>query len=186
MRVKYFLFFFLAKIRNIIRGITKFMSLMIMLRLLRFSSKTNPKFLTNLTKQQRNLSMQDMKEILQNQKNVLGAPLKICSTDPMTGYTRDGKCTCITSDPGQHTVAAVMTEEFLNYTKSVGNDLSTPIPQFRFPGLKPGDRWCLCLSRWIQAVQAEKGPKVILEATNESVLEHVDLEILKEYQFKDE
>ena len=79
-----------------------------------------------------------------------------------------------------------MTEEFLNYTKSVGNDLSTPIPQFRFPGLKPGDRWCLCLSRWIQAVQAGKGPKVILEATNESVLEHVDLEILKEYEFKAE
>lgn len=129
-----------------------------------------------------NQKLNKMLEDLRNQKNVLGNPLEICSTDPMTGYIRDGKCTCITQDPGQHTIAAVLTSEFLEFSKSIGNDLSTPRPEFGFDGLKEGDHWCLCLMRWIEAVEHEKAPRVKLEATNESVLRHVKLEILKKYQ----
>ena len=119
------------------------------------------------------------------QKNVFGQPLEIASTDPMTGYLRDGKCTYINSDYGTHVVAAVMDEDFLSYTKSKGNDLSTPRP-WGFPGLKPGDRWCLCQFRWNQAVKAGHGPKVVLEATNETALRYLSLDLLKEYEYKGE
>ena len=113
--------------------------------------------------------------------NVLGTKLEDCSTDPMTGYFRDGCCRTDASDRGTHTVCAVMTEEFLEFTRSRGNDLSTPIPQFRFPGLKPGDRWCLCASRWFEAWHAGKAPHVILEATHKKTLDLVPLEILQTY-----
>ncbi|MCS7062741.1 MAG: DUF2237 domain-containing protein [Methylacidiphilales bacterium] len=115
------------------------------------------------------------------QKNVLGTPLVTCSTDPLTGYLRDGYCCQAPFDHGMHTVCAVMTEEFLKFTASRGNDLTTPRPEFRFPGLKPGDRWCICLMRWIEALEAKVAPPIILEATHLSVTEFVDLEILKQY-----
>jgi len=105
-----------------------------------------------------------------SQKSVFGEPLKICSTDPMTGYTRDGRCAHIVHDRGTHTVCAEMTKEFLDYTASMGNNLSDPIPQYGFPGLNPGDRWCLCASRWAEAFRAGIAPKVVLEATNKSTL----------------
>ena len=117
-----------------------------------------------------------------HQNNVLGEPLKIASTNPMTGFTRDGKCTAYTFDSGSHTVAAVVTEDFLEYTKAQGNDLSTPT-SWGFPGLVEGNRWCLCVSRWMQAQRAGHAPPVLLEATNESVLAHVDLDFLKKYKW---
>merc|ERR1712178_280721 len=117
-----------------------------------------------------------------HQNNVLGEPLQIASTDPMTGFTRDGKCTAYTFDSGSHTVAAVMTNDFLEYTKSMGNDLSTP-RSWGFPGLIEGNRWCLCVSRWMQAMKAGHPPPVLLEATNESVLAHVDLDVWKQYKW---
>merc|ERR1712178_310120 len=117
-----------------------------------------------------------------HQNNVLGEPLQIASTDPMTGFTRDGKCTAYTFDSGSHTVAAVMTNDFLEYTKSMGNDLSTP-RSWGFPGLVEGNRWCLCVSRWMQAQRAGHAPPVLLEATNESVLAHVDLDFLQQYKW---
>ena len=107
-----------------------------------------------------------------HQNNVLGSSLKVCSEEPMTGYTRDGRCAHIGSDYGTHTVCAEMTAEFLEYTKQMGNNLSDPAPMYDFPGLNPGDRWCLCSSRWMQAHQAGKAPNVILEATNESTVKH--------------
>ena len=119
---------------------------------------------------------------MSNQKNVLGTALQACSFHPKTGYLRDGFCTCVDSDQGQHTVCSVMTEDFLLFSKMAGNDLSTPRPDYNFPGLKPGDQWCLCLSRWIQAFQNKNAPKVILEATHESVLEKISIETLKEFE----
>ena len=115
--------------------------------------------------------------------NVFGQPLITCSTEPMTGFYRDGCCKTGPEDMGTHTVCAVMTEEFLVYTKSRGNDLSTPMPAYQFPGLKPGDRWCLCTSRWHEAYLAGHAPRLILEATHEKTLKYVGLEILKEYAF---
>merc|ERR1712046_368909 len=117
-----------------------------------------------------------------HQNNVLGKPLEIASTDPMTGFTRDGKCTAYTFDSGSHTVAAVVTQEFLDYTKAQGNDLSTP-RSWGFPGLIEGNRWCLCVSRWLEAVRGGAAPPVLLETTNESVLAHVDLEFLMKYKW---
>merc|ERR1712178_263142 len=117
-----------------------------------------------------------------HQNNVLGTPLQIASTDPMTGFTRDGKCTAYTFDSGSHTVAAVVTQEFLDYTKAQGNDLSTP-RSWGFPGLVEGNRWCLCVSRWLEAVRGGAAPPVLLDATNESVLAHVDLDFLKKYKW---
>ncbi|MEM6643329.1 MAG: DUF2237 domain-containing protein [Bacteroidota bacterium] len=117
-------------------------------------------------------------------RNVLGAPLIPCSTSPMTGFFRDGCCKTDERDQGTHTVCAVMTEEFLNYTKSKGNDLSTPLPHYGFPGLKANDRWCLCASRWKQAQEAGHAPPVILEATHEKILKFVSLEILKAHELK--
>lgn len=112
-------------------------------------------------------------------KNVLGENLEACSMKPKTGFFRDGCCHVSADDRGMHTLCAVMTAGFLEFTRSVGNDLSTPRPEFDFPGLKPGDRWCLCLSRWLEALEVGNAPPVILEATHASVVEFVDLELLR-------
>lgn len=117
-------------------------------------------------------------------KNVLGGPLQLCCSDPMTGYFRDGYCRTDVSDFGVHTVCAIMTEEFLSYTSSCGNDLSTPNPNFRFPGLKPGDKWCLCASRWKEAMDAGVAPLVVLEATHERTLDIVSLKDLSEHAYQ--
>ncbi len=119
--------------------------------------------------------MSDKKTIL----NVLGEPLLKCSCEPMTGYLRDGFCNTTPDDIGTHVVCAIVTEEFLKYSKSMGNDLMTPIPQWNFPGLKPGDKWCLCVSRWKQAEKANVAPPVDLNATHELALDHLSLELLK-------
>jgi uncharacterized protein len=113
--------------------------------------------------------------------NVLKTPLKQCCTSPLTGFERDGFCHTGPYDRGRHVVCAVMSEAFLNYTKSRGNDLSTPAPQYRFPGLKPGDRWCLCALRWAEAEQAGAAPKVDLEATHQQALQVITLEVLKRH-----
>ncbi|MEM1432980.1 MAG: DUF2237 domain-containing protein [Pseudomonadota bacterium] len=111
--------------------------------------------------------------------NVLGEPLKDCSHDPLTGAYRDGCCNTSAADPGCHTVCAIVTAEFLAFSSSRGNDLSTPVPQYEFPGLKPGDQWCLCAGRWLEAYEAGVAPAVILEATHEKTLETVPLEALR-------
>ncbi len=112
-------------------------------------------------------------------RNVLGDPLAPCCFAPMTGYFRDGFCHTIDEDHGSHTVCAIMTDEFLVFSKSQGNDLSTPRPEFGFPGLKAGDKWCLCVSRWEEAFVVGKAPKVALEATHERALDVVSLEELR-------
>jgi uncharacterized protein len=113
--------------------------------------------------------------------NVLGTELVPCSTDPMTGFYRDGCCTTGGGDMGVHVVCAQMTAEFLAYTKAQGNDLSTAVPAFQFPGLKPGDRWCLCAARWQEALEAGVAPPVVLKATHAAAVEHVSLADLKAY-----
>ncbi|MEG4500514.1 DUF2237 domain-containing protein [Microcoleus sp. F10-C6] len=113
--------------------------------------------------------------------NVLGGKLETCCTSPMTGYYRDGKCNTGGGDFGVHTVCAQLTEEFLQFTKSNGNDLSTPVPEFNFPGLKPGDCWCLCASRWKEAMDAGCAPPVVLAATHALTLEYVSLDELKQH-----
>lgn len=115
------------------------------------------------------------------QTNVLGQPLQLCCADPMTGFFRNGYCQTGPDDRGLHTVCALMTKDFLDYTVSVGNDLVTPMPAWHFPGLKPGDRWCLCVERWRQAHAAGHAPPVVLEATHISALEFVDVELLQQY-----
>ena len=111
--------------------------------------------------------------------NVLGGPLAVCGTDPVTGFFRDGHCNTCTADRGSHTVCAVMTAEFLAFSKYVGNDLSTPRPEFGFQGLRPGDRWCLCASRFLQACDEGCAPRVHLEATHLRALDIVPLEMLE-------
>lgn len=113
--------------------------------------------------------------------NVLGEPLIACSVDPLTGYFRNGACDTCDQDKGSHTVCAVMTAEFLAYSKYVGNDLSTPKPEWGFPGLKPGDQWCLCAARFLQAHDEGCAPKVSLRATHARALDVVSIEILKGY-----
>lgn len=113
--------------------------------------------------------------------NVFGGELHPCSHDPVTGFYRNGCCDTCDQDVGSHTVCAVMTEEFLEFSKSCGNDLSTPIPDFGFPGLKPGDRWCLCAPRWQEALEAGKAPRVVLRSTHQGALEHCRIEDLKRY-----
>ncbi|AAV94114.1 DUF2237 domain-containing protein [Ruegeria pomeroyi] len=113
--------------------------------------------------------------------NVLGGALAPCSTDPVTGFFRDGHCNTCVQDQGSHTVCAVMTAEFLAYSKYVGNDLSTPRREFGFAGLKPGDRWCLCAARFMQAADEGCGPQVHLEATHRRALEVVPLEVLQRH-----
>ncbi len=114
-------------------------------------------------------------------KNVLGTELQPCCLDPLTGYYRDGLCRTGPSDTGRHVICARMTAEFLAFTKSRGNDLSTPIPAYQFPGLKPGDQWCLCALRWREAYEAGVAPPVVLAATHERALQYVTLEALKEH-----
>ena len=108
-------------------------------------------------------------------RNVLGTTLQPCSMDPVTGFTRSGNCVTGPEDIGNHTVCAMMTEEFLAFSYSKGNDLSTPRPEYGFPGLVAGDRWCLCASRWHEAAEAGYAPPVILEATHEQALEVASL-----------
>jgi uncharacterized protein len=115
----------------------------------------------------------------QTAKNVLGGALEACCFQPMTGYFRDGFCHTIDEDHGSHTVCAIMTAEFLAFSKSQGNDLSTPRNEYGFPGLKPGDKWCVCVSRWEEAFVVGKAPKVLLAATHVRALEVVSLEELQ-------
>ena len=117
--------------------------------------------------------------IKQTNLNVLGEPLVVCGCDPLTGFYRDGNCRTGQSDAGQHTVCAIMDQTFLDYTKSQGNDLSTPVPQFGFPGLKPGDHWCLCASRWFEAYHAGVAPRIKLESTEISATSVIPMEILE-------
>lgn len=114
-------------------------------------------------------------------RNVLGTPLETCSLDPVTGFYRDGCCNTGAEDMGLHLVCIEATTDFLEFSRDVGNDLSTPMPQYQFPGLTPGDRWCLCVQRWKQALEAGMAPRVHLEATHISALEFVDLEQLQEH-----
>ena len=113
------------------------------------------------------------------EKNVLGSDLKIAGTNPLTGYYRDGFCSTGESDRGVHVIAATITDEFLQFSKSKGNDLITPIPEYNFPGLKAGDCWCLCASRWKEAYDAGIAPPVILEATHEKALTFATIDELK-------
>jgi len=113
--------------------------------------------------------------------NVLGGELQGCCSNPMTGFYRDGYCRTGPGDYGVHTVCVVITDEFLNFSKAMGNDLSTPRPEMDFPGLKPGDRWCLCVQRWQEALEAGMAPHVVLEASHMSALEFVDREDLIAY-----
>ncbi len=115
-------------------------------------------------------------------KNVLGTELQPCSVDPITGFYRSGCCETGAEDLGLHTVCAKMTEKFLRFSRSVGNDLSTPVPEFGFPGLKPGDHWCLCAARWKEALVAGMAPPVSLASTHMSTLEYVTLEELKQHE----
>lgn len=125
------------------------------------------------------------------QQNVLGEPLEPCSTDPTTGFRRDGYCSCHDDDFGRHELCAVMTEDFLEFSAQRGNDLSTPRPELQFPGLDPGDRWCVCVPRWVEALEGVRTqhipettvPPVILEATNEAVLDTVDRETLEAHAY---
>jgi uncharacterized protein (DUF2237 family) len=114
-------------------------------------------------------------------RNVFGEPLQPCSTAPLTGFFRNGCCDTSPEDVGSHTVCVVMTDAFLRFSKSRGNDLSTPLPEFGFPGLKAGDRWCLCAPRWREAFEAGQAPLVVLRATHQGALEHCALEDLKRH-----
>jgi uncharacterized protein len=116
-----------------------------------------------------------------NGKNVFGEPLITCGNSPKTGFYRDGCCNTDASDVGEHTVCIVATEEFLEFSKKAGNDLSTPLPEYAFKGVKPGDRWCLCALRWVEAYKANSAPKIVLAATNETILNHISMEVLIQY-----
>ena len=114
--------------------------------------------------------------------NVLGSELKACSLDPLTGWSRDGCCNTDARDYGVHTVCVVVTDEVLEFSRAVGNERSTPVPAFRFPGLKAGDRWCLCAARWVEAKEAGMAPDVVLEATHARTLEWASLAELQAHQ----
>lgn len=126
-----------------------------------------------------------------SERNVLGGKLEPCGTDPVTGFERDGCCNSHPRDRGRHEICAMMSEEFLEFSAARGNDLTTPRPEFEFPGLSPGDRWCLCLGRWIEALEATRTlrlpettvPSVVLEATSEAVLDTVELETLEDHTY---
>ena len=115
------------------------------------------------------------------QLNVFGRALKTCSNDPLTGFFRDGCCNSSFNDQGEHTICAIVSNKFLNFSLSKGNDLVTPKKEFNFSGLIDGDRWCLCVDRWIEAYQNECAPRIVLEATNIDVLKKIDIEILKKF-----
>ena len=114
-------------------------------------------------------------------QNVLGGELQPCSYNPLTGFFRDGCCNTAPQDVGSHTVCVVLTAEFLAFSKASGNDLSTPVPEWGFPGLKPEDRWCLCAPRWQEAFEAGAAPRVVLTATHEGALDHCELADLKRH-----
>jgi uncharacterized protein len=115
------------------------------------------------------------------ERNVLGGELAVCSTDPLTGWFRDGSCRTGPDDLGSHTICAVVTAEFLAHQRAIGNDLATPRPEFRFPGLRPGDRWCVTAPNWLRAHLDGVATPVVLSATNERVLDLVPLEVLREH-----
>ncbi len=115
------------------------------------------------------------------ERNVLGEELEVCSLDPVTGWFRDGSCRTDDRDRGSHTICAVVTREFLEHQRSIGNDLTTPAPQFRFPGLVPGDRWCVTAPNWLRAHRDGAAAPVVLAATHERVLDIVPLDTLREY-----
>ena len=117
----------------------------------------------------------------QKARNVLGGALESCSQDPMTGFYRDGCCNTGPQDQGLHMVCVVLTDEFLLFSKDRGNDLSTPIPQYGFPGLNAGDQWCLCALRWVEAYKQNKAPQLVLGSTHEYMLQLVSLDILQQY-----
>ena len=117
----------------------------------------------------------------EKQLNVLGTDLVVCGTDPMTGFYRDGCCNTGPEDVGSHTVCCLMTEGFLEFSKNAGNDLSTPMLQYGFPGLQPGDRWCLCAPRWQEALEAGQAPQIVLAASHAAALQYVRLEDLIEH-----
>lgn len=119
-------------------------------------------------------------------KNVFGEPIAVCSEDPLTGFYRNGCCDSGPDDGGRHMVCAVMTDEFLGFSKAMGNDLSTPMPQYNFQGLKAGDHWCLCALRWKEAFDAGMAPKVVLEATNEKVLHYITMQELLTHAYRTE
>jgi uncharacterized protein (DUF2237 family) len=116
-----------------------------------------------------------------SERNVLGGPLESCSADPLTGFYRDGCCRTGAEDLGRHTICAVVSTEFLEHQLSIGNDLVTPIPQYGFPGLSPGDRWCVCAGNWLQAHADGAAAFVVLAATHERTLEIVPVELLERY-----
>lgn len=118
--------------------------------------------------------------------NVRGRPLQACSHDPVTGFYRNGYCQTGPDDRGAHVVCASVTQDFLDYTKQQGNDLMTARPEFGFEGLKAGDKWCLCASRWLEALEAGVAPPVDLEATHESLCAHIDREVLEKYAIDNE
>lgn len=118
------------------------------------------------------------------QLNVFGDPIEPCSTRPLTGFFRTGCCDTGAEDAGMHTVCAIMTREFLEFSRARGNDLITPAPQFGFPGLRPGDRWCLCSTRWLEAERLGKAPPVVLEATNIRTLDVIDRYTLESHALK--
>jgi uncharacterized protein (DUF2237 family) len=115
------------------------------------------------------------------ERNVLGGPLESCSTQPLTGFYRDGSCRTGPGDLGSHTICAVVSAEFLDYQQSIGNDLSTPVPQYDFPGVAPGDRWCVTAQNWLRAHEEGVAAYVVLAATHERALEIVSLDVLREY-----
>lgn len=118
-------------------------------------------------------------------KNIFGEPLITCSNSPMTGFFRNGCCDTDKTDTGMHTICVVVTKEFLLFSKAVGNDLLTPMPEYGFDGLKEGDRWCLCALRWKEALSNNVAPKVVLEATNEKTLNVIDIKDLIKYSHKE-
>ncbi len=122
--------------------------------------------------------MQDRPFVVLPPINVLGTPLQGCSVEPRTGFYRDGCCNTGPDDHGSHTVCVMVSKEFLDFSQAAGNDLSTPAPQYGFPGLRSGDRWCLCAARWQQAFEAGVAPPVVLESTHQRALEHCTLEDL--------
>ena len=125
--------------------------------------------------------MRDVSDPQRPARNVLGGSLMSCSADPLTGFFRDGCCNTGPTDRSSHTVCVTMTVEFLAFSKRAGNDLTTPVPAYGFPGLKPGNRWCLCAPRWQQAFEAGQAPKVVLAATHEGALNQTDLADLKKF-----
>ena len=119
--------------------------------------------------------------VIDTSLNVFGVPLQSCSEDPVTGFLRDGCCNTSDTDIGSHTVCIEVTKDFLEYSRFKGNDLSTPVPEFDFPGLKPGNRWCLCAQRWLEAYKQNMAPKVFLTRTHQKALEIIPIELLKSY-----